>query len=471
MQLAKENSGISDTAACYLASGKQVLCWRYHSSLKQGTPHEILTFEADIGDADIGLVIKAIEFLFRRHESLRTSFVIVDEDIQQCVFPYDTRIFSPLLCDMRGYLEKEPMLEEIRSIVHDQKAKLSRIDAPPLIRICIFLLPDNGVHLSLMIHHIVSDLWSIGVIYRDVFLYYQHLKTQTPLQIQPLSMQLRDYAEWQRSWQEKNGETVRKYWVEKLQCFDSSPDPYNLYCQYRLNSDLPLDRPVSGQMTEQDFCLILGGKNLYSYSSHFGAEVHRQLLQFAQECRCSIWTIITAAIQLLFSLMGQSRVLLVMSLADRSVPDFKLLIGYLIGSVYLQRPVQKDTELRTFVKEGYLDFLEAATHIIYDQNDIGLDETALRLHSKVFLNFANRDIGGHIPPPHSKNNEHNRAEQPNYYALTYVIQESDTGLSCFWKYNGDLYSPEKIEYMAAVLGQILEKILAHPSSTTGELLW
>ena len=470
MQLINDTMEMPGVGATYVSSGEQVRCWRHHSNLADGVPHEVLAFDIAVRDADEALILQAMELLFRRHESLRTFFREMEDEVRQCVIPYDPAVFSPFLYDLRGCEEQEAMYAEIQRIIDDHKRSMNRMEIPPLVKICIFRMAEKHIHVSLMIHHIISDLRSLNIIYDEVSNYYRQLKEGRPPQMQPLPFQLHDYAEWQRDWKKKNGDAVKRYWQKKLLCLGPCPDAEQLYRQYRLSSNLPAgETGECDGMTLDDLNGILSHGSLCSYSSHFDPGLYRQLVDFAKEHPYSIWSVMTAAVQMLFYQMGQSRILMVMPIDDRPLPRFESLIGYLTGAVYLQRQVIPDMEAGAFIRESYFDFLESATNIIYDQNELELDGAALRLHCRVFLDFVTSEATGRRPRLPGDNHIHRPLDGPGYYALKLSIQESAPGLCVFWKYNTVLYSAERIEFMARTFETILESICREPCQTIGRL--
>src|SRR5262249_49047460 len=87
--------------------------------------------------------------------------------------------------------------------------------------------------LLLVIHHIASDGWSMGVLFRELSAAYETFSSGKPLSLPDLPIQFADYAVWQRQW--LRGEVLDsqlRYWKKQL-----ADAPALL--------ELPTDRPRS----------------------------------------------------------------------------------------------------------------------------------------------------------------------------------------------------------------------------------
>src|SRR5690606_27770052 len=68
------------------------------------------------------------------------------------------------------------------------------LQAGPLCRFVVIRLSDDQHLLGLGTHHTISDVWSYGVIARDLALAYRGEELRPPV------VSYRDYATWQREW-------------------------------------------------------------------------------------------------------------------------------------------------------------------------------------------------------------------------------------------------------------------------------
>src|SRR5262249_54606322 len=104
----------------------------------------------------------------------------------------------------------------------------------PLLRATLVRLADEEHIIFVVMHHIASDGWSIGILNREITSLYDAFVAGRPCPLAPLPIQYADYAAWQRRW--LSGETLDRqldYWKERLA---GSPDAL----------DLPTDHPRPG---------------------------------------------------------------------------------------------------------------------------------------------------------------------------------------------------------------------------------
>ena len=66
--------------------------------------------------------------------------------------------------------------------------------------VTLLRLGEDDHVLLLTMHHIVSDGWSMGVLYRELSVLYRAFTSGEPSPLAELPIQYADYAVWQREW-------------------------------------------------------------------------------------------------------------------------------------------------------------------------------------------------------------------------------------------------------------------------------
>ena len=87
----------------------------------------------------------------------------------------------------------------------------------PLLRVCLFQLTTQESVLLLVLHHIISDGWSLNVLLAELSQLYAAFEQQQPSPLPELPVQYADFALWQRQWLQ--GEVLDEllaYWKEQL---------------------------------------------------------------------------------------------------------------------------------------------------------------------------------------------------------------------------------------------------------------
>ena len=115
------------------------------------------------GPLDAAALEAALGEVVARHESLRTTFVSVDgKPLQRVKEPW---AFELTAVDVSG----EPCPEEAASLqVAEEAARPFDLARGPLLRAQLLRLSDEDHVLILVVHHIVSDGWSSGVLWREI---------------------------------------------------------------------------------------------------------------------------------------------------------------------------------------------------------------------------------------------------------------------------------------------------------------
>lgn len=147
------------------------------------------------GVPDIALLEETFRQLIRRHESLRTSFIVVGEDTMQ-------RIWENVPFGIQYHKTMDTLENFVRPFDLSQA---------PLIRVGLFPMAA-GKHLLLTdTHHIISDGVSHAVLKGDFSILYS--RGQLP----DIRLQYKDYSEWQNSQKQKQliG-SQRAFWLKEL---------------------------------------------------------------------------------------------------------------------------------------------------------------------------------------------------------------------------------------------------------------
>ena len=166
------------------------------------------------GRLQVQVLEQSLNEIVRRHETLRTSFQMVDNEPVQFIA---SDLQLPLVIeDLTGVpaLERE---SEARQRSAEEIAKPFDLAVAPLLRATLLRLADDDHVLVLNTHHIISDRWSLGVLSQELAAIYEAFAASRPSPLPELSIQYADYALWQRDF--LSGETLDKqiaYWKQHL---------------------------------------------------------------------------------------------------------------------------------------------------------------------------------------------------------------------------------------------------------------
>lgn len=147
------------------------------------------------GRADTAALAASLNEIVRRHESLRTIFVAEDGQPVQRILP---SLDLPLpLIDLRSVATTERE-QRTKALVVAQAQQPFHLASGPLIRAMLFQLDEQEHVLTVIKHHIISDGWSMNVLFRELSILYQAFAGGQSMPLPPLNVQYPDFAIWQR---------------------------------------------------------------------------------------------------------------------------------------------------------------------------------------------------------------------------------------------------------------------------------
>ncbi|MGO1073868.1 amino acid adenylation domain-containing protein, partial [Lysobacter sp. CA199] len=259
------------------------------------------------GTLDLAALAHALDEVVARHEVLRTRFVLVDGQPMQQIAAQaapDLRVH-----DLRGREDREAAVAALDEALFAQPFDLER-DA--LLRVQVTQLGEDEFGLAVVMHHIVSDGWSIGVMLEELSrLYTAHVEGESD-PLQPLPIQYVDYAQWQRQWL-ADGQLERQtaYWREAL-----AGAPTLL--------ELPTDRP---RLPHQDFAGATLGISL-------DATLTARLKALSQRHGATLYmTLLASWAAVLGRLSGQDEVVIGSPVAGRNRVEVEPLIGFFVNTL------------------------------------------------------------------------------------------------------------------------------------------
>ncbi|WP_435592014.1 amino acid adenylation domain-containing protein [Nocardia sp. bgisy118] len=129
----------------------------------------------------------ALTEVVRRHEVLRTNLVIVDEEPRQM-------IRDPAQVPLPVVTADEA---EILSMADEFAGRTLDLAEDELLRAMVLRVSEHHHVLLLCLHHVVSDGWSTGLLWREVSALYEAYAVGRPSPLSPPPIQYADYTAWQ----------------------------------------------------------------------------------------------------------------------------------------------------------------------------------------------------------------------------------------------------------------------------------
>ncbi|MEW5930754.1 MAG: amino acid adenylation domain-containing protein [Gemmatimonadota bacterium] len=285
------------------------------------------------GRLDREALTRALTEIVRRHEALRTGFVVVDGEPRQTVRP-PFEVEVPL--DECAGIPHEALLERIRA---ELEAPFD-LEHDPLVRARLLRLGDEEHVLAATLHHVISDGWSMGVFIRELTVLYEAFVAGRPSPLPDLPLQYGDFAVWQRG--RLGGEVLEKqlaYWREQLRDFPTV--------------DLPTDFPRPPVQSHR-------GAGLWF---RLPAETAARLKALAKEEGATLFMLLLAAWQtLLLRYTGQDDLVVGTPIANRTRKEIEPLIGFFVNTLVLRGDLSGDPPFRELLRRVRETTLGAYAH-------------------------------------------------------------------------------------------------------------
>ncbi len=293
--------------------------------LEPGTPAYNVFAVFDLaGDLDAGALEGALTAVVARHEVLRTTFVEGAEGPVQAVSPVAAVDLAAE--DLRGLplAERDAAVQQ-RAV--DAARRPFDLAAGPLLRPLLLRVEDDLHALVLVLHHIVTDGWSLGILVREVAAVYSALATGSSPSLPELPIQYGDFAAWQRRWLEgPRLERLLGYWRRQL---DALPV-----------LELPHDRERPPRPSFRGSTLEL----------RIGGAAGAGLRALARAESATPFMVLLAAFQaLLHRLSGQDDIAVGTVVANRRRPELEDLAGFFVNPLVLRTPLAGNPTFRELV--------------------------------------------------------------------------------------------------------------------------
>ncbi|AYX40191.1 syringomycin synthetase [Burkholderia pseudomallei] len=298
---------------------------------------------------------RALNRIVMRHEALRTCFVREEGEPIQVIQPH-----ADLTVSYHDLREAESIRHEAGN--REQRAKdlsqahasapfdLSR-DLP--VRVLLLQLADEAHVVQVVMHHIASDGWSVGVFLQELSALYGSFIAEQGDPLAPLPLQYADYAAWQRRWL-ASGQLEKQgaFWQTNL-----SGAPTLL--------ELPTDRPRPPKQSHAGA----------SVEVKLGAALSERVKRLSQRHGVTPYmTLLSSWAAALSRLSGQEEVVIGSPVAGRNRTEVEALIGFFVNTLALRLDLSSEPTVGELLKRTKAQVLSAQAH-----QDLPFDQVVERV--------------------------------------------------------------------------------------------
>jgi natural product biosynthesis luciferase-like monooxygenase protein/amino acid adenylation domain-containing protein/FkbM family methyltransferase len=283
------------------------------------------------GPLRVAALARSLADVLARHEVLRTVFPEREGEPEQVVLPV-TAGRLPVV-DLEG-LPPDVRESEARKVAQRESSRPFDLERGPLVRFHLLRLGSSRHMLLGVMHHIVADAWSLGVLLAEVSAGYEGTE------LVPLAVQYADYAVWQR--ERLAGEELERelsYWRRRL----AGVAPL----------ELPTDRPRPSLRS------LRGASLRFALPEALGAGVKR----LALESGATPFMVFLTGFQVLLSrLSGQADLTVGSPVAGRGRSELEGLIGCFLNTLVLRAGFAESTTFEAALRSARGTVLEAHGH-------------------------------------------------------------------------------------------------------------
>ncbi|WP_051541403.1 non-ribosomal peptide synthetase [Caldalkalibacillus mannanilyticus] len=376
----------------------------------------------------------AFQELIKRHDTLRTSFEMIDGQPVQRIYQNVEFQLSFI------YVDEDQVEQRIRETI-----KPFHLAQAPLFRATLLQTGQEKHYLILDMHHIISDGTSLNILTKDfTSLYYGN-------ELPELNIQYKDFSEWQN-------ERYQSEYMKKQESFWLSSFEGEIPVL-----DMPTDFPrPSVQRFEGDRLFLTLDKQQSS-----------ELYSLARSTNTTLFMVLLSAYYALLSkYTGQEDIVVGIPIAGRQHPDLDRVIGMFVNTLALRNQPDHQKTYRQFLLEVKRKVLEAYEYQDYPFEELveRLDLTrnmnrnplfdtmfALQNTNKSVLSFEGLEL-----KPYPLSN------QTTKFDLTLNVYEDEEGLHFLLEYSTSLFKKETMERFLNGYEYVLEQIMADPEKRLDE---
>ena len=423
----------------WLTNKLDTMCDGYHFS-------RVLEFS---GRLNVEALNASFNAIIERHEPLRTVYFEGNGMLYQKVLPVSQ--FTIPFIDL-SHLEIQGKAASIALLHQEFVEKTFDLSADIMMRLQIIRVEEEVTQLVIVLHHIASDGWSLGILFSELqTLYNQLVQLDNPKQaglasLSTLPVQYVDYSAWQRKNElEGINSASLEYWMDSLA---GVPE---IHC-------LPT---VNARPQVQSF-----------KAGHLYRKFDTKMTQALKNLALSSGTTLFIVLETLFAAIisrysGSNDVVVGTVVANRSQENIEGLIGYFANMLPLRHKIDLNMSFQQLIVKATKEIVSALEHqhtpfakIVRELNQPRdrsynpLIQIAFVLQNNEFPDLSLSDVSCSIYHPKKVN---------TIFDLNLEAVELAGELELRWEYAADLFDESNISQMAIHFERLVTGVLNNPS--------
>ncbi|CAH9050273.1 Linear gramicidin synthase subunit D [Pseudoalteromonas holothuriae] len=388
----------------------------------------------------------ALKDLVVRHTILRTKFVnnaghpaqTILENVNLPIAYFDVAHWSE---------------QQLQDTLNSECRRAFSFNDDLLIRATIYEQNPQQHILMLVLHHIITDGWSNGILQRDLISLYRVRATTETLVLPDLPIQYIDFAAWQRGKKQDFTEQL-KYWQQKLA---------------NMNAVMPM--PLDGERADAQHT----GANLMTSLSK---EQVKRLETLAANHDVTTFMVLLSAFQAVLShYCGNDDIALGTVVANRPHSDLENVVGFFTNTLVVRDRVDRQqsflhalmhtkTTLLDAYKNQDVPFEQVVEHVCPKRPEYAspLVQVMFVLQNAQQVQFNDESVEGLEISPVPWDYGQSK------FDLTVSLQSDASGMQIHFEYKSDLFSQTRMQRWLTAYGALLENLLESPQIPLEQLL-
>lgn len=394
-----------------------------------------------MGPLELGALQKSLHRVVERHEILRTTFEVAGGDPVQIV--HRAPNIALHIFDLSG-LAADAREAQLGAIAVEASRVPFDLAAGPLVRWRLVRL-DAELHVLLVVvHHLVFDDWSLGILAHELGAAYGAYASGREPRLDPPAIQYADFAVWQRAQtRERAYHRQIAYWRDKLRGAPAA-------------LELPADRRGPAKRTH---CAARACATI-------PLDLVQSLQRLGRRQAATLYMTLLAGFKVLLSrLTGESDVLVATSLLDREQAETQELIGFLLKLLLLRTDLTGDPSFIEALRRVRETVLGAFSHaeVPYDRivaeinPERGPGDGLFRVQ---FQLLPKPEPAFHAAPLRIEYDE--VASGTATTDLDVMAWETDDGVKLAVQFSTELFDGSTIAHLIAAFQALLAAIAANP---------
>ncbi|MEO1801677.1 MAG: amino acid adenylation domain-containing protein, partial [Cyanobacteria bacterium J06629_2] len=402
---------------------------------------------------NVDIVRQVFLRIIQRHEALKTTFNSSFDGKPQLKIEEVTKLNLPII-DLQNLPQQS---ERIKKIAQSLAQHPFNLETEIPIRLRLIKISQAESIIIIVLHHIIADGWSRGILLKEFALLYKSISNNSPDPLKAIAIRYTDFAAWEKQWLAGEEQRVQlEYWRKQLA---------NLSVL-----DLPTDYPRPSVQT------FKGRTDFFELSP----ELTEQLKSLSRQQGVSLFmTLLTAFKILLHRYTGEKDIAVGSPIANRNLPEVRDIIGFFVNTLVLRSDLSDNPSFNKLLTK-----IKTTTNQAYQHQELPFGKLVEELHPdrnlsqnplfQVMIQFQNQAYGlQNAIAPEFAIPDLNLTQEwldtgATKFDLTFHLIERD-GITTAIEYRSDLFHAETITRMFGHFKTLLTNIVNHPQGRISEL--